>query len=398
MDLYGTGASVGQANSLSAEVRNANLGVESVNSDLAEKLDTAKQEESQTSLENQAINMYQGGQALTSFVGNPEVQAAAEKLKSRGVQAAGKFLPVSGPERFARGGIEGFEGGQFAARQALRAAEDRTGTAGVFAGPELFDAAREEAAQFGGEVTDIGGGAERASLGLGSGAETAATAIGGDPRFGLDDTIPEASERLGLGSGVETSATAIGGDARFGLDDTIEEAFSRRAGIETTADVSDATGATTAGERALASGGEAAADVGKGIETSADVVKTGAKEALGTFARGAAAGLGGALDIYKDVERGSLGDNWEQQVGNVGNIVGSGLEVLGLATAWTGPLGIGLEALGAGISLGSTAFETYGDVKAGEETDKQTTSDIESERQSAVSSQTIEKAVGRAES
>jgi len=379
MDLYGTGASVGQANSLSAEVRNANLGVESVNSDLAEKLDTAKQEESQTSLENQAINMYQGGQALTSFVGNPEVQAAAEKLKSRGVQAAGKFLPVSGPERFARGGIEGFEGGQFAARQALRAAEDRTGTAGVFAGPELFDAAREEASQFGGEVTDIGGGAERASLGLGSGAETAATAIGGDPRFGLDDTIPEASER-------------------FGLDDTVETAFDRRAGIQTTADIADETGATTEGERALASGGEAAEDVGRGIQTSADVVKTGAKEALGTFARGAAAGLGGALDIYKDVERGSLGDNWEQQVGNVGNIVGSGLEVLGLATAWTGPLGIGLEALGAGISLGSTAFETYGDVKAGEETDKQTTSDIESERQSAVSSQTIEKAVGRAES
>jgi hypothetical protein len=45
MDLYGTGASVGQSNSLSAEVRNANLGVESVNSDLAEKLDNARQEE-----------------------------------------------------------------------------------------------------------------------------------------------------------------------------------------------------------------------------------------------------------------------------------------------------------------------------------------------------------------
>ena len=333
MDLYGTGASVGQANSLSAEVRNANLGVESVNSDLAEKLDNAKQEESQTSLENQAINMYQGGQALSSFISNPEVQAAVGKLKSRGVQAAGKFLPVSGAERFARGGIEGVEGGQFAARQALRAAEDRTGAAGVFAGPELFDAAKEEAAQFGGDVTDIGG----------------------------------------------------------GVNESVELE-------QTTADISDATGATTEGERALASGGEAAADVGKGIETSADIVKTGAKEALGTFARGAAAGLGGALDIYKDVERGNLGDNWEQKVGNVGNIVGSGLEVLGLATAWTGPLGIGLEALGAGLSLGSTALETYGDVRAGDETSEKTTTDIESEKQSAVSSQTIEKAIGRAES
>jgi hypothetical protein len=294
MDLYGTGASVGQSNSLSAEVRNANLGVESVNSDLAEKLDNARQEETQTSLENQAINMYKGGQSLTSFVSNPQVQASASRLKSRGVQAAGKFLPVSGAERFARAGLEG-----------------------------------------------------------------------------ADQGAVEATEQV-------------------------------------TADISDATGATTAGERALASGGEAAGDVARGINTagdvargittSVDIVKTGAKEALGTFARGTAAGLGGALDIYKDVKRGNFGSNWEQQVGNVGNIVGSGLELLGLATAWTGPLGIGLEALGAGVALGSTALETAGDIKQGDEVAEKTTDDIEGEKQAAVSSQTIEKAVGRAES
>ena len=348
MDLYGTGASVGQANSLSAEVRNANLGVESVNSDLAEKLDNAKQEESQTSLENQAINMYQGGQALSSFISNPEVQAAVGKLKSRGVQAAGKFLPVSGAERFERGGLEGIEGG----RDIRSAADVRSAARAALASGEDLDPARFAA---------------------GAGAET---------------TLDTADRSI-LG--------ATGSSVGVPTEETIAQSIADES-AEVTADVSDATGATTAGERALAGGGEAAADVGRGIETSADVVKTGAKEALGTFARGAAAGLGGALDIYKDVERGNLGDNWEQQVGNVGNIIGSGLEVLGLATAWTGPLGIGLEALGAGLSLGSTALETYGDVRAGDETSEKTETDIESEKQSAVSSQTIEKAIGRAES
>lgn len=339
MDLYGTGASVGQANSLSAEVRNANLGVESVNSDLAEKLDNARQEESQTSLENQAINMYQGGQALTSFVSNPQVQAAASRLKSRGVQAAGKFLPVSGAERFERGGLEGIEGG----RDIRSAADVRRAGQALAAGQDELDVGRFAA---------------------GAGAE---------------GTLEE-SGLLNVGVPVEES-----------VGQSI-------AAEQLTADVSDVTGATTAGERALASGGEAAGDVARGIQTSADIVKTGAKEALGTFARGAAAGLGGALDIYKDVKRGSIGDNWEQQVGNVGNIVGSGLELLGLATAWTGPLGIGLEAIGAGISLGSTALETAGDVREGDDTAKKTISDIEGEQQAAVSSQTIEKAVGRAES
>ncbi len=341
MDLYGTGASVGQANALSSEVRNANLGVESVNSDLAEKLDTARQEESQTALENQAINMYQGGQALTSFVSNPQVQAAAGKLKSRGVKAAGKFLPVSGAERFERGGLEGVE----SARDIRSAGDVRRAGQALSAGEDELDVGRFAA---------------------GAGAE---------------GTLEESGL---LGVGVPTEASV-------GQSLADESA-------EVTADVADETGATTEGERALARGGEAAEDVGRGVQSSADIVKTGAKEALGTFARGAAAGIGGGLDIYKDVQRGSIGNNWEQQVGNVGNIIGSGLEVAGLLTAWTGPLGIGLEALGAGLSLGSTALETYGDVRDEDETDSKTTTDIEGEKQAAVSSQTIEKAVGRSES
>lgn len=338
MDLYGTGASIGQANSLSAQVRNANLGVESINSDLAAKLDNVKDENDQTQLEQQAINMYQGGQALTSFVSNPEVQKAVQGLGKRGYQAAGKFLPVSGPERFARGGIEGVEG-----VRDIRTADDvrRAGQA-LGAGQDELDVSRFAA---------------------GAGAE---------------ETLEE-SGLIGVGVPVEeTVGQSI-------ADETIEQ---------TTADVADETGATGAeAERAAAEA--AGEDVGKGISTSADIVKTGAKEALGTFARGAAAGLGSGLDIYKDVKRGNLGSNWEQQVGNVGNIVGGGLEVLGLATGWAGPLGIGLEALGAGLSLGSTALETYGDVRAGDDTEKTQEQDVEQQKQSAVSAQSVETATAR---
>ncbi len=338
MDLYGSGVSIGQANSLSAQVRNANVGVESVNSDLAEKLDNTRNENDQTQMETQAINMYQGGQALTSFVSNPDVQKAAGKLTSRGVQAAGKFLPVSGAERFARGGMEGA-----GAVRDIRSADDvREAAQALGAGEDELDVAR---------------------FASGAGAENTL------------DSLPIGESGSTAGVPTESAITQSIADES----------------AEVTADTSDATGASTAGERAL---GEAGEDAGKGIATSADIVKTGAKEALGTFARGAAAGIGGGLDIYKDVERGSLGNNWQQEVGNVGNIIGSGLEVAGLLTGWTG-FGVGLEAIGAGLSLGSTALETYGDVKDGAETEAKDESDITAETQSAVSAQSVETATGR---
>jgi hypothetical protein len=344
MDLYGSGASIGQANSLSAQVRNANLGVESINSDLAEKLDNVKDENDQTQLEQQAINMYQGGQALTSFVSNPDVQKAVGNLGKRGYQAAGKFLPVSGPERFAKGGIEDLED----TRDIRSAGDVRRAAVALGADQDELDVSR---------------------FARGAGAETT-----------LDAANLPFNER-GATAGVPTEESV----AQSIADESVEA---------TTADVADETGATGAeAERAAAEA--AGEDVGKGISTSADIVKTGAKEALGTFARGAAAGLGSGLDIYKDVKRGNLGSNWEQQVGNVGNIVGGGLEVLGLATGWAGPLGIGLEALGAGLSLGSTALETYGDVRAGEETEKTQEQDVEQQKQSAVSAQSVEMATAR---
>ena len=99
MDLYGTGASIGQANALSNEVRNANVGVETINSELAGKLDEKRNELDQEGIENQAINMYKGGQSLSSFVSNPQVVDAVGRLKTRGVKSGGKISSSIGSRK-----------------------------------------------------------------------------------------------------------------------------------------------------------------------------------------------------------------------------------------------------------------------------------------------------------
>ena len=99
-----------------------------------------------------------------------------------------------------------------------------------------------------------------------------------------------------------------------------------------------------------------------GVESSADLAPAAAEIGALDLAKTGVAGIGGGLDIYKDISRGSFGSNWEQKVGNIGNIAGSALEIGGALTAWTG-LGAGAEALGALLSVGSTALETAGDVR-----------------------------------
>lgn len=112
------------------------------------------------------------------------------------------------------------------------------------------------------------------------------------------------------------------------------------------------------------------------------------------FAKGALAGVGGGIDIVKDIERGNFGSNAAQKVGNIGNIIGSGLELAGIFTAWT-PFGLGLEGLGAAISLGSAALETGGDIAEGKEEAETTESDITSQARGQVVAQKVETAVGR---
>ena len=70
----------------------------------------------------------------------------------------------------------------------------------------------------------------------------------------------------------------------------------------------------------------------------------------------------------------AFGSNNYSRVGNIGNIVGSSLEVLGAATGGITPWSIGLEAVGATISLASSITEGVGEEKAAD-VSKQTADD-----------------------
>jgi len=114
----------------------------------------------------------------------------------------------------------------------------------------------------------------------------------------------------------------------------------------------------------------------------------------GGLAKGAFAGVGGGIDIVKDIERGNFGTNSAQRIGNIGNIIGSGLEVAGIVTSFT-PFGLGLEGLGAAISLGSAALETGGDIAEGKEEAKTAESDITSQARGQTTADVVTQAVGR---
>lgn len=109
----------------------------------------------------------------------------------------------------------------------------------------------------------------------------------------------------------------------------------------------------------------------------------GAKIGLGAAFKAGVAGVGGGLDIYKDVKSGFKFDNGLQAVGNIGNIFGSGLEIAGALTAFTG-VGLGVEALGAAISVGSTALETAGDLEAADNKKASVEDDITSQQRQGV--------------
>ena len=112
-------------------------------------------------------------------------------------------------------------------------------------------------------------------------------------------------------------------------------------------------------------------------------LESAAKIGVGAAFKAGVAGVGGGLDIYKDVKSGFKFDNGLQAVGNIGNIFGSALEIGGALTAWTG-FGLGVEAAGAAISVGSTALETAGDLEAADNKKASVESDITSQQRQGV--------------
>ena len=204
-----------------------------------------------------------------------------------------------------------------------------------------------------------------------------------------DDVVKAAQKIKGL-------PKAIVSKSPFKLG--VESSEDLRPAIQTSADVAEGAAergaAVLAGEGAEGAGAAILESGGAGRLASKIGFKSAAELGAGGFAKGALAGVGGGIDIVKDIERGNFGSNTAQRVGNIGNILGSGLEVAGIVTAFT-PFGLGLEGLGAAISLGSAALETGGDIAEGKEEAKTAESDITSQARGETTADVVTQAVGR---
>ncbi len=196
-----------------------------------------------------------------------------------------------------------------------------------------------------------------------------------------------------------------------------EETFAREAGAEraplaeaelnTSVENVGPEGATSelyTAERGAEEAGEVASSAG--VKSSTEV----AAETIGKFAGKAAtvgkvgvAGLGGGIDAFQDVGRliegktdmDVFGSNTASRVGNIGNIIGSSLEVAGVATGGITPWSIGLEALGATISLASSITEGVGEEEAGEQSKEEAKEDISSQARGETTADVVTQAVGR---
>ena len=398
MDLYSSGGSITQTNQNQEAARASNRRADDFNNDLAAKLDNAKVALDSEAYENQAINLYKGSTAGTKFVGmgvpaigrterfgrfTAGVDAIARGTKFEKVAGVTGKIPVSA-------GLADIDGLRLS-QPALNAARRYPMSASALADLQKESRAAFEAGGRG--LAREAGGVTSTAIGSGSIATAGTRAV---------------SERVGGGAVARAATTGPAGSL---LDQSMEPvanplAGSRAAESTTARALEDIPVSTLKPARATVAGGDAArasARAGEGTVAAGKVatkvaVKEGEEVAAkvgGTaVAKGLVAGLGGGLDIYKDVNRGLqgeavFGDNTLQKIGNIGSIVGSAMEIGGILTAWTG-FGVGLEIAGAGISLASAGVEAAGDVKAAGDKESSVTDDITSEQrgQSAATRQT----------
>lgn len=156
---------------------------------------------------------------------------------------------------------------------------------------------------------------------------------------------------------------------------------------------------------AAVEGGEVAGVVGTSGAARGllKVAEKGAGKTLLKVGKVGVAGLGGGLDIAQDI--GNLasgksgmevfGSNTASRFGNIANILGSGLEVAGVATGGITPWSLTLEAAGAGIGLLGSLAEAGGEMEASDEAKTSADADITSQQRGAVLSSNVETAVGR---
>ena len=139
-----------------------------------------------------------------------------------------------------------------------------------------------------------------------------------------------------------------------------------------------------------------------GVRTTAEVVEDVAGKAakVGKFG---VAGLGGGIDAFQDIGRlmegktglDAFGSNSTSRAGNIANLIGSSLEVAGVATGGVTPLSLLLEGTGALIGLGGSIAEGIGEEKAGEESKETAQKDITSQARGETAADVVTQAVGR---
>ena len=139
-----------------------------------------------------------------------------------------------------------------------------------------------------------------------------------------------------------------------------------------------------------------------GLKTTAQVVEevSGKAAQLGKIG---VAGLGGAIDVYQDVGRlvsgkvgwDAFGSNTGSRIGNIANIVGSGLELAGVASGGVTPWALALEGVGATVGLLGSITEGIGEEVSGAKSKIQEQMDILSEQRGQISAQQITQAVSR---
>ena len=91
----------------------------------------------------------------------------------------------------------------------------------------------------------------------------------------------------------------------------------------------------------------------------------------------------------------AFGSNSASRAGNIANLIGSSLEVAGVATGGVTPWSLALEGAGALIGLGGSIAEGIGEEKAGEVSKETAQEDIKSQARGDVAADVVTQAVGR---
>ena len=159
----------------------------------------------------------------------------------------------------------------------------------------------------------------------------------------------------------------------------------------------------------VAGGGvESSADLARAAAPAAEVGAEGAEVASG-FAKGAGAAakglgvLGGVatlgLEGYKIATSPTSfkDENWKQEVGQIGSIVGGGMQIAGALGAWIPGVGLGLELVGTGLAIGGSVLEDAGDTDAEEISNKKDLDDVDKEKRTTQVAQSSGVEVSRSE-